>query len=292
MVGGVLVAIAVASCSLRDVSDLTRDTNARADGDGGTGDDGGAPPTPPAGDGGCTLGPYACAVLEAGPVLYLRFDEASVSEAVKDSSGRTSTALRYPPGTTVQVPGALEAEQPNVSARFTSGGRGIAMPPGLDFTDRAPFSVELWIAPEGTDPDGDGLSIVLDHQTYTPDRAGWALVFHPQSTSISFEFWNGGQPFFIAPSGDGAVPLAVWHHLVLASDGVLATTWVDGKVATHGTVDPQSLPIVPEGWKIGSQNCGPCSNDYVGGIDELAIYARALDDGIVQRHYAAARTRP
>jgi hypothetical protein len=77
----------------------------------------------------------------------------------------------------------------------------------------------------------------------------------------------------------------VYTHLVATFDGSTARLFVNGiesmSLAAVGATADVDVPFV-----IGENHEG---NEFLGAIDEVAVYGTALSPARVQAHYAAAR---
>ena len=101
--------------------------------------------------------------------------------------------------------------------------------------------------------------------------------------------WQGGNNDIHAPSTpDFNITDGEWHHFVGTSNGVanVRSLWIDGKEAVSTTLtgplnsDP-SLPLM-----IG-ENPGALNRQWNGGIDDVAIWCRALTGEQIQALYLA-----
>lgn len=84
-----------------------------------------------------------------------------------------------------------------------------------------------------------------------------------------------------ATLSDGA-----WHHVVLTYDGTNVRLYLDGALVAG----PLALagPIGTENFAVGGRRTGSnISNQYVGDVDEVAVYSRALSAAEVADHFAA-----
>jgi len=252
-------------------SDGAASDSTATDGEGGFAEGGEANP-----DAGCQTS-YAGLVLEAGPLVYLRFGEQSGTVA-HDATGHIEGGTYPLTGVGLGAPGALIGDCD--TAVELGGSQGIRMPPGLDFEGGAPYSVELWIK---RDSIVDG-QFVLDHEN--SPRGGWDLVAAANG-AVEFErYMDAGSYVSI---GGGAVDAGAWHYVVGAFDGTTLYLYVDGQ-AVQPVFANNSIPQVLGQWTVGGLNCQPtfCSNDFAGALDELAVYGFALSQTTVAEHYQAS----
>ena len=230
----------------------------------------------PDGDAGSSA--YANTVLADSPVLYLRFGESSgtTARAVVGVDGAYGVA-----GYSLGAPGAI-AGDPDTAVTLTDGaGRFIV--PDFAFDGVAPFSVEIWAKPAQANTD---LGFVVDHTFYAePQRAGWSLFVG--ESGVAYDRWATVD--IRTSLRRPALAANQWHHVVGTFDGTRQRLYVDGARIAEGTSDV-ALPSRASALTIGNQSCD-CGgvNAFIGALDELAIYDKALTDTQISAHFAAAK---
>lgn len=227
------------------------------------------------------LGPgtYEKEVRADAPALYLRLGDRSTSVAKDEIGGYPG---KYPAeGVTLGEPGAIVGDFD--SAVVLDGKSVVTMPPGLEFAATRPFSIEVWVKPALYD-DRTGYGFVIDHQSYQP-RIGYTL--RVSQFDVALERWAGGTTFGSNATGNRAVSLHAWHHVVATFDSVTLKLFVDGEqVASNGV--PSDMPAVTTSWTIGGPNCACTANYFAGALDELAIYDHAIDGSRARAHFEAS----
>jgi hypothetical protein len=235
----------------------------------------------------CNAGNYATQVLEAGPLLYLRFDEDSGTVA-HDALGKFNGT--YPAiGVTLGAQGALLSDPCNTAFHITDP-PGVRVPQSADFAgNSSQFTVEVWIHPDVGAPDtqgGGNAGFIVDHNVYPP-RAGWDLIL---SQSATFEAWASTGKI-IGALGNATPMPGSWHYVVAEYDETgaqIAGIWLDDQLMTQ-QVPAGTLTADPSGWTVGAQNCPECNQtNFVGAIDDLAIYPYLLKQSDVDSHWKAA----
>ncbi len=219
---------------------------------------------------------YPAAVLADAPVLYLRFGEKSGSDARDETGNRPSL---YGPKATLGAKGAL-LNDADTAATFTGADSStVHIPAGLDFPGRAPFTLEVWAMQTATTDFG----WAVDHQVYGAGRNSWGLRFSPGGIGLDRYADN------MLSNVSGPLPLTLntYQHVVTAYDGTMVTIYVDGKAVQTGTSTNMMHPM-SGGWAAGSQNCGCSSSNFIGSLDELAVYDKALPAARVLAHYHAS----
>ena len=248
--------------------------HARPEGSGGSDRDRDEP-TDASADASAGASDYRSAVVLDAPVAYLRFGEKGGAVA-KDEM--TSFPGAYPSGgVTYGVPGAIAGDD-DTAVSF-DGTTGVTMPPGLDFAGDAPFTLELWA--KQTAYLGDGLT--LDHQQYSPVRDGWLLRLGDGEFGV--ERWRDGASNGSIQLSTARRSLGVYHHVVATFDGMHIRLYLDGvALPTDPGQGTSPLKASHKTWIIGKQ-AGFSGNAFIGSLDEVAIYDRALTADQISRHY-------
>ncbi len=146
----------------------------------------------------------------------------------------------------------------------------VAHDAALDIT--GPISLSLWIRPDAEDPEGQGT-----------ETAPMAKAFSTASPSWSWQVrygWASPKPYMAFTFNTSPRAWAYvnenlaqgeWHHIACSADGQTLTAYLNG-LATESTPmgaitsSPAPVLIGSDGW----------SCDWIGAIDEVAIYNRAL----------------
>jgi hypothetical protein len=222
---------------------------------------------------------YRAAVVADQPLAYWRLGEPTGSPTAADAvAGGAAGAVQA--GVTMGVPGVF-GEGGDTAASFDGSKGAILLGEVFDFTGNVAYSLEAWVRPTVVD---GSFRRVIDKQL--SNTAGYRL-----HVRIS-----GGMPAVACgrckASGtcvDGtAVPVdfSKFVHVVCTYDGALASIYVDGLLAkTESLPDPILASTAP--FRIGNQDSN--GEGFVGAIDEVALYGKALAVERVNAHYRAAR---
>ena len=108
----------------------------------------------------------------------------------------------------------------------------------------------------------------------TKGVTAWRLIRNNSSSSISFHFNAAGGGEYQA-NGDTNVLDNEWHHLMGIYDGVNVSLYVDGQLdasGSAGAVNTTNDPVY-----IGSRVNNTTNRNWIGNIDEVRIYDRALN---------------
>ena len=155
------------------------------------------------------------------------------------------------------------------------GGDYIDCGSGASLDITGPISLALWIRPDADDPEGQGT-----------ETAPMAKAMSGMSPSWSYQVrygWGSPQPYMAftfntsprawAYVGQNLVQ-GEWAHIACAHDGETLKCYLNGAETDStpmGQITSSPAPVL-----IGSDGWG-C--DWIGGIDEVAIYNRGLSEG-------------
>jgi hypothetical protein len=233
----------------------------------------GAPDAPAVGDGRSAR--YAQVVLSDAPIAYWRLDDTSTTGAALDQAGGHPGAIA--PTVQVGVPGALGPGDLAMAFGKIDANVKVDDPKAFDFVGNAPFTVEAWFATTDR-PSGSGRIAAKN----TMDPLGWVLAVES----------NGELQFdrYPAVGVDDAVHTAVvtdgaWHHVVVTYDGSALAAYVDGALPARGSSSSSAVSASAATFTLGTGSGGGAQ--YVGALDEVAIYDKALSSARVAAHYAA-----
>ncbi len=140
----------------------------------------------------------------------------------------------------------------------------------LDIT--GPISLSLWIRPDAEDPEGQGT-----------ETAPMAKAFSTANPSWSWQVrygWGSAKPYMAFTFNTSPRAWAYvnqnlaqgeWHHIACSADGETLTAYLNGQATEStpmGAITSSPTPVLigSDGW----------SCDWIGAIDEVAIYNRAL----------------
>jgi hypothetical protein len=279
--GGLVAGVALAACSLLldtgglDDSKATSDGGAATSGGpGGPGAEGGSSSssTEDGGAGEAGTGPnpggsaYAAAVLADNPLVYLRLGESAGTQA-SDKSGHGNDAA-YLGSVTRSIPGAI-AGDPDTAVRFDGSDSAlIRLVASFDFDGSKPFSLELWVRPEGT-IDGD-FNDLLGHGGFS----SWALFM--QSNVLKFQRSTDNGATWEGPWYTTQLSTARFAHVVGTFDGSSMHLFVDGldvnSAAAHLVLPTSTDPV-----EMGAH--------FPGSLDEVAIYDHVLAADRIKAHH-------
>ena len=212
-----------------------------------------------------------------GVVGYWSFDAGTISgKNVKDQLGKNDGELDGNPKVVAgKVGKGLEFD----SSNFVH----IPGTDTLDFNGAEAITVAAWIKGASDKPvDGAVAGTCCGTIVAQRDVNGWALRFDGRNAGAELEFitmpgWQGDGGF-----GAAALPKGEWHHIIGIVDGNKKYLYVDGKLNMEGDYNG---PMSTQGTEteIGSASDG----GFIGVIDEVVIYDRAISENEVRQLYAA-----
>lgn len=217
---------------------------------------------------------YASLLLGTSPVCYWRFSE-SAGATIANSGSLGASANGIVNGATLGVEGPRPPqytgfEQNNTAIRVGSGTRYISSASGL-MNNKNAFTFSGWIKPTATQTDRTGL---------------WG-----QNDCIEFGFITGSQIQIWTPNGGSAAasysfPINEWHHVVAVGDGGSLKIFYDGVLQVTGGSATANYGSSSYAFNIGGGGIFDTSgNQFVGDIDEVAVWYRALSDAEVLQLY-------
>lgn len=210
---------------------------------------------------------YRTAVMRDGPVGYWRLSD----------TGSTAVAEVGPSGTYIAnarwgIPGAI-ADDANMAAETTAGAdrvdvAGFSVP-------TAAITIEVWMYPIGI---ADQIFIRVGD---SPNHLRMFVAGEPRlSLNLSgIQRWLGdaGTTAIARPRQNA------WHYIVGTYDGAAMNLYLNGRPAVApaaftGAVVGGSVTVQIGNWSLGSF-------DFVGRMDEVAIYDYALTPAQILNHY-------
>ena len=235
---------------------------------------------------------YFAAVRQSQPLLYWRFEETTegrvpnvvgseLEGVLRGLENRTSDNARPP----IHVEnGALYLKE-STAPRYLTTSQPIA---GLNAQS---FSLEMWANPDmfhwatlaAVVPEKDSLSaqhlnvLELAHQTNLVHQAGAFRFMHRHPPHV-----RGGVNLFTTV---GCTP-GQWHHLVAVKTPSQLTFFLNGR---HKRVLAGAMGSDADTYQLflGQLRMSSSERQFVGAIDEVAVYTHALDDSAVLAHYEA-----
>ncbi len=210
---------------------------------------------------------------DKGLVAYWDFDEPSGDRAVDRAGGDNH-------GTLQGSPKAKRADGPfgSQALDFTAAlqevkGSDAGLPIGA-----SPSSISLWFRPAP----GASNKVLFVYGSPVTGQARGLWLRDPGT--VSFFFRN--HPPDLHASISGGVKFGRWHHVVGTYDGTIARLYYDGKLA--GQIETRINTVLDGTFHIGA-NIDEHQRDYLGMMDDVAVYDRVLAADEIANHYTSRR---
>jgi hypothetical protein len=224
---------------------------------------------------------YQNTILDSSPASFWRLGEASGTSAADSKGSNTGTYAGSP---TLGQAGALAGDSDS-SVGFNSTSQNLSVPDSASLRPSS-ITVEAWIKPDSaTIADFDSPLMKTSNDNWTD---GYGFYYRSSGTLIGFfvNSWGGG-------GTTAAIALDQWTHVVGTYDGATVSLYLNGALAasrSFGSGIPQSTNALYIGsGTTGSGAAGPAGYYWGGGVDDVAVYSRALTATEVQLHYDAGR---
>ncbi|HSE71576.1 MAG TPA: phytase [Nocardioidaceae bacterium] len=222
---------------------------------------------------------YAETVVADGAVSYWRLGELSGATAA-DSAG--SNPGSYQGGVTLGEPGALTGDS-NTSMLLTGNDGRMQVPSASNLNFTGDFTLEAWARPNSL----SGSTQAVMHKGGTSGTRSWQYRLSVASNGR----WRGvvyvNQNAYNVTSTATASTTA-FSHVVMVKAGNRITLFVNGAQADTRTF---SGSVNTSTGQLALGRTGSTSSDYFrGGIDEAAVYNRALTAAEVANHHQLGTT--
>jgi hypothetical protein len=221
---------------------------------------------------------YAALIVAADPVGYWRLDEADTNSAAVDAVGSFNGVYVAVNGAglTFGVPTGIPLET-NVAVAVTNNA-GVLVPYALELNPAGPFTAEAWVKP----------STLATNDQRCPFGStgsgpiGWNFYQNPDNT-WQVLLWGGSWLNYSIVDTNDVIVANNWYHLVLSYDGSLFKVYVNGMLGASASWAGYVRNSTGAGI-FGRQSDSPAS-PFVGTIDDVAFYNKALTPDQIQTHY-------
>lgn len=156
----------------------------------------------------------------------------------------------------------------------------------LNFNGKDELTVCAWVNAKNAEPVAGVVAGCCGTIIAQRDANGWALRFDGRNANSEFEFivcpnWQGDGGFGATKN---KVKPGEWHYLTGVVAKKVMRLYLDGEMVVEG---PFSGPITSNGPETEIGHAG--DGGFIGVIDEVAIYNRALDDNEIKQNYESKR---
>ncbi len=148
------------------------------------------------------------------------------------------------------------------------------------------FAVTAWINSSKT-----GQQAVISGANASQNNE--LLLFLPNSTTIN-TYLKGPNNSYILPA---SIADGLWHHVAWMREGVQEWVYLDGLSLGGGSVSSTAIDISPDGlWLTSEQDSvgggWDVNQEFIGMIDEVYIFNRALSESEITANMQTSRTCP
>lgn len=215
---------------------------------------------------------YRDAVLADGPVAYYRLGDDGAA-AVDETGAHAGTYV----GAVTHAKGAIAGDDDR--AAVFDGASFVDLGDMLPFVERAPYTLEAWIAPSSS---GDTQCAVARNISLggSGSTDGYAVYTFGSPLSLSASRYIDGNEQEAAFDGFAS---GTFTHVVATYDGSAIALYVSGElVATRASIG--RIASFSNHLTIGASR-GGTTCFMRGAIDEVAVYDKALSSERVRAHH-------
>ena len=232
---------------------------------------------------------YEAALRALNPLAYWRLNETSGTEAFNYWGGHIASHTNEP---ALGIPGP----QPTEFAGFESGNVGVAYDGFANYTDtgvsylnnRAQFTIVGWFNSAYTQADRTGLFGQNDVAEF-----GFSGVTAPAVTS-DLGIWTPRGTARFTGLGQDIITQGQWYFVAAVADETSLTLYLfgdEGFRKTSTSLSTTNYGASADPFRIGGGGIqDPTGNYFVGQIDEVAVFDRALSSGEISTLYGVGRT--
>ncbi|UDY35504.1 PKD domain-containing protein [Dermatobacter hominis] len=217
---------------------------------------------------------YGGVVWDANPDIYLRLNETSGSAA----SNRMTNEQAATATGTAWLGAASPADPTGSSVNFNSSNDRVVGT--TQYSNPTTFSLETWI--RTTDTNGGRIIGFGDGTGQTSSNYDRHLYLLSDGR-LRYGVWTGVASTIDSPM---AVNNGQWHHVVVTQQPGEQKMYVDGALVASGTASVQQS--YNGYWRLGTDNIWDGDRNYIGLIDEAAVYSTVVSPQTVVSHWTAA----
>ncbi len=231
---------------------------------------------------------YAAVILADAPVEYLRLGEPAYQPAANlGSTGEAGIGKALFASDTIagpKTPTFAGFGADNAALSFTSTNAYVSIGDSAALNLSGQITLEAWVQPAVTQ--GATAQILAHGINFAADAAvSLAITDSGANYSVSSTDANGVHGVtFPVPAGD--LGTTSWIHLAGTYDGSKWTLYRNG-VAVASAASTVGAVAVDSQWAIGHNGEGG-GEVFAGGIDEVALFGKALTAAQIKAHYDAA----
>jgi len=223
--------------------------------------------------------------LDQGLVGHWTFDAQDMSgERAYDRSGNNNTGILT--NGPARVSGKL-----GQALRF-DGTTGIGIDNSANLGESSQITLSAWVKPGSF---VHGANVIIGKAQVSPGNS-WRLYIDNTKT-LELEIFNNSSTLaFVISNSTHLFDDLGWHHVVAKYDGSTTYLYVDGVDVSSGasrsltgSIFDSTIPVCIATQSNGSDCTVDTSRSFIGSIDDVRIYNRALTADEIKRLYNMGR---
>lgn len=221
---------------------------------------------------------YPCEVLADSPLSYWRLGDDTTATYAFDMVTQGPLGERL--GELLLEPDGALADDADGATNF-DGGRIVVGDLHM-FAQRVPYSVEVWVKPDGVAWEGPP-TLISHNDGSCGGYMGWTL--NMSNAEYELQFGRDTCGMGVATPLQSILPFDRFSHVVGTYDGNNLRLFVDGAIR-NSRVHQKSIDAGHDGvLQMGREADSSTWGKFTGVLDEVAVYDHVLSDARILRHY-------
>ncbi len=211
-----------------------------------------------------------------GLIGHWRLDDLTANGQIADASGRSNIGTGFnfnkPSGSTTDTPNTASANPGAIRFDGVNDYIDIATSESLRLTS-GKYSQSVWIKPTSTDDKFHG---ILGYQEGSSVGTRYPFIYL-RGNSIYAGFGTGSSTWQ-GVVAENVVTSNAWNHVGVSFDGTNMSVYVNGELVGTNSDFSGALPTTA----IARLSIGRINNQFVGSIDDVRMYDRAISGAEVR----------
>lgn len=232
---------------------------------------------------------YRSVVLGDQPTSYWPLNETS-GTTIHDVVGTNNGACMNASGLTLGGPGILSGQgvASDTAIYFNNANSGYIMVPYASTLNTPQFTVEVWLNMPSFPASGAGADMnPLSFDDSNPK--GWVFeISNPNTANPNMYGWMGNGGWTRINSGPPL--LGGWSYYVLTYDGTTFSIYTNGVMAASAASSYTQVSAGQTMYMGAYNNGGMANRFFTGGMENAAVYGKALSASQILNHYRVGST--
>ncbi len=185
----------------------------------------------------------------------------------------TNAISRFAPANSASSPGAPRFRPGRIGPGLRCSGNNFLAQPHAPEFEPAHLTIEAWVLPESPAKDGETRRWLVNKNENEWVEGHYALMLDGLRPGAYLNIGGGPNNMFAVWSDGAPIPPREWSHLAFSYDGNDLRLFVNGQPAGQTSIRRPRVPGKSP-LHLGRRQDG--YNYFTGGLDEVAIYQRAL----------------